>query len=1124
MVREVLAGVAAARWAADNLARRLEKGLREAKEVIACSQAQLECGSGGDAPEAEARRREAIARPALVARVRGRRETRAQRLRRHVAWHAERCPSADAPPQAWRRAQRGPRLPGGPLPGDGHGCVAQSASVCEVETCVCEVQPPIECALDVCVAEAPARLPSARVAAARTPLRSSAQPRLPEWARWAALLEELGVAQLAEQGCSEVGAESTEAEEIMEPPLAADSVDCSAGDGHSSSEGAFVSFLDGFSVAAVARAAKGPKSGVESLLDLAEARALGVRLGGAGCADAEEHGMGLAAALAAREVVAVYGCEPEEDRAMAARCSAWRPNRAATSESEDSFVGDSEFEDLESEHWQFLRDEFSDGSEQAAEHEGLRLLEAAQDFGQAERGSRAAALAWRAAALRRSLEAHWQLANRAGAHAPKFGEAIAAARVFGAKLAAGAVQVSPAPSIGDGEGDGGSGLSASERSLAAELGGKRGQDELESVDAVWESDVAVEVCVAEPAAEPCHPAGPRARRWSGALPCRSRRTPLRGGAVPYSVVEALGCGPLAPADRVGRAPLPPVLGHASAERGASGRASVDGSADASDVGSSRPSTRGPVEYADDVVPHLGGCCVGSDDIVEGPAGGSANEDAVGMEPLVADSVGCTAGDGHAGSECGFVSFLDDFSVAAVARAAQGPKSGVESLLDWAEARALGQMARAGSPRGGSWHSAQRRSRAERTAARRRAQDACDRGLEAARAEAEALSAELDECHSWLDALGRALGDGAVARRLAAVAPALAALLGGFMPTVSVKLGRDVALHSAAEGLDVDICVAAPLARLLPALAAEAPRPERGPVQMRAEAAPSWPRRPAGCWAMLGPARVDVLLAALGAAPAVEVAGGTVWQVTDGSDLPAGSGHKLEDVAECTRKYCSGLGEAERGGLCEHAGGTKCLATGSRGLLAGSVGNAEADLEEEEFVSDGSERGSALGEAEHGGTAMHGSDDGFDDGYPEAEQDFDFHARMRASDEAWQAALAARLRARDEAWEASLEESIEPRQRPQGGPRGCDSDNESGSEAAGSQVWSETEVASFLEASAEDTPYSDRFQRALLQSGLLHVKHRSLLERSVLSMVTIFVLLLWLFHLRRPLRASPAACV
>ena len=193
MVREVLTGVAAARWAADNLVRRLDRELREAKAVIASLRLQLECGSRGDAAEAEARRREAIARPALVERVRGRRETRAQRLRRNVAWHAERCPSADAPPQEWRRAERGPRLPGGALPGDGRGGAAQSAIVCEVEICVCEVQPPIECAVDACVAEAPARLPSARVAAARTPLRSGAQPYVPEWARAKVLLTELGV-------------------------------------------------------------------------------------------------------------------------------------------------------------------------------------------------------------------------------------------------------------------------------------------------------------------------------------------------------------------------------------------------------------------------------------------------------------------------------------------------------------------------------------------------------------------------------------------------------------------------------------------------------------------------------------------------------------------------------------------------------------------------------------------------------------------------------------------------------------------------------------------------------------------------------------------------------------------
>ncbi|CAK0854188.1 unnamed protein product [Prorocentrum cordatum] len=214
---------------------------------------------------------------------------------------------------------------------------------------------------------------------------------------------------------------------------------------------------------------------------------------------------------------------------------------------------------------------------------------------------------------------------------------------------------------------------------------------------------------------------------------------------------------------------------------------------------------------------------------------------------------------------------------------------------------------------------------------------------------------------------------------------------GFMPTVSDKLRRDVALHSAAEGLGV---ASASTRQLRAEGPGWAPRPERGAVQMQAGAAPFWPRRPPGCWAMLGPARVDVLLAALGFAPAVEVADGTAWQVTDGSDLPAGSGRKLEGMAECMRKYGSALGEAERGGLREHAGGARSLVTGGRGLLAGSVGNAEADLEEEEFVSDGSEYDSAL-EAEHGSTAMHGSDDGFGDGSPEAEQDFGFHARMRA---------------------------------------------------------------------------------------------------------------------------------
>ncbi|CAK0880487.1 unnamed protein product [Prorocentrum cordatum] len=45
--------------------------------------------------------------------------------------------------------------------------------------------------------------------------------------------------------------------------------------------------------------------------------------------------------------------------------------------------------------------------------------------------TRATALAWRTAALRRALAAHWQLADRLGAHAPKFGETVAAARLIG---------------------------------------------------------------------------------------------------------------------------------------------------------------------------------------------------------------------------------------------------------------------------------------------------------------------------------------------------------------------------------------------------------------------------------------------------------------------------------------------------------------------------------------------------------------------------------------------------------------------------------------------------------------------------------------------------------------------
>ena len=45
--------------------------------------------------------------------------------------------------------------------------------------------------------------------------------------------------------------------------------------------------------------------------------------------------------------------------------------------------------------------------------------------------TRAAALAWRTAALRRSLDAHWRLGDRLGGHAPALSDAIRAGRLLG---------------------------------------------------------------------------------------------------------------------------------------------------------------------------------------------------------------------------------------------------------------------------------------------------------------------------------------------------------------------------------------------------------------------------------------------------------------------------------------------------------------------------------------------------------------------------------------------------------------------------------------------------------------------------------------------------------------------
>ena len=92
---------------------------------------------GTDGVSVEAARREELARPSLVARLRGEPESGAKRLVRNVSLHARRCPQAGAPLSEWRAAQRGGRLDGGA------GAVAAGGPiVCEVELCIGE--PPVE--------------------------------------------------------------------------------------------------------------------------------------------------------------------------------------------------------------------------------------------------------------------------------------------------------------------------------------------------------------------------------------------------------------------------------------------------------------------------------------------------------------------------------------------------------------------------------------------------------------------------------------------------------------------------------------------------------------------------------------------------------------------------------------------------------------------------------------------------------------------------------------------------------------------------------------------------------------------------------------------------------------------
>ncbi|CAK0891016.1 unnamed protein product [Prorocentrum cordatum] len=156
MARESLRGVAGARFAADRLVQRLTRELAEARGEAArlreLLEAKVDCEGGP-----EVLRREAIARPVLGARVAGRPEAPAARRRRNVARHAASYPLAGAEPAARRKAERGPA-------GAAHGG-ASSEGAARLQ---------LEIQVDICVAEPAVKL--GRPAEPRASLRSSAQP------------------------------------------------------------------------------------------------------------------------------------------------------------------------------------------------------------------------------------------------------------------------------------------------------------------------------------------------------------------------------------------------------------------------------------------------------------------------------------------------------------------------------------------------------------------------------------------------------------------------------------------------------------------------------------------------------------------------------------------------------------------------------------------------------------------------------------------------------------------------------------------------------------------------------------------------------------------------------------
>ncbi|CAK0832675.1 unnamed protein product [Prorocentrum cordatum] len=171
------------------------------------------------------------------------------------------------------------------------------------------------------------------------------------------------------------------------------------------------------------------------------------------------------------------------------------------------------------------------------------------------------------------------------------------------------------------------------------------------------------------------------------------------------------------------------------------------------------------------------------------------------------------------------------------------------------------MARAELPPGGDSCAGApaRRSRAARTAARRRALESVDAGFSAAKAELQMKEVELREVAAALELI---VGDSVTADRVRALLPALSALVRGETPDWLAVLRRNVALHAEAPAV-ASIASAGPAAlrKAQRALgwatggAAATPRSlghGRRCVRPPSLSAPLlWPTPSACCWARWG---------------------------------------------------------------------------------------------------------------------------------------------------------------------------------------------------------------------------------------------------------------------------------